>query len=243
MKPVVRASAAVLVALLAGWAGERVYSALTRTGSTQGSALGSAGPGGAHAPAAGRSRVPADDAPADDAESAYLPPIKIPERLPAFTLADRNGKPTSIENWQGKSLILNFWATWCAPCRREIPLLSELSQQSGPDFAVIGVAVDHRDQVIAFAEQFHIRYPLLIGEQDALDAAGALGVESPLFPFTVFTDRRGEVVAVFVGELHRPQADLILEVVRSLDAHRVALTVARQEISDGLRGQTRDTGG
>jgi hypothetical protein len=53
-------------------------------------------------------------------------------------------------------------------------------------------------------------YPLLIGEQDALDAATALGVDSPVFPFTVFTDRRGEVVALFVGELHKPQAELIL---------------------------------
>jgi thiol-disulfide isomerase/thioredoxin len=238
MKPVVRAGAAVLVALLAGWAGERVYSALTRAESTQPSALTPSGRSRERATPAGSS-----DVPPDDAESTYLPPIKIPERLPAFTLADRSGKPTSIETWHGKSLILNFWATWCAPCRREIPLLSELSQQSGPDFAVIGVAVDHRDQVLAFADQFQIHYPLLIGEQDALDAASALGVESPLFPFTVFTDRRGEVVAVFVGELHRPQADLILSVVRSLDAHRLALTVARQEISDGLRSQTKDAGG
>jgi thiol-disulfide isomerase/thioredoxin len=238
MKPVVRAGAAVLVALLAGWAGERVYSVLTRAGPTQTSALAPAGRSRERTPPAGSSELPEDDA-----ESAYLPPIRIPERLPAFTLADRNGKPTSIEAWHGKSLILNFWATWCAPCRREIPLLSELSQQSGPDFAVIGVAVDHRDQVLAFADRFHIPYALLIGEQDALDAASALGVESPLFPFTVFTDRRGEVVAVFVGELHRPQADLILGVVRSLDAHRLALTVARQEISDGLRSQTPEAGG
>ncbi len=55
-------------------------------------------------------------------------------------------------------------------------------------------------------------YPLLIGEQDALDAAAAFGVESPAFPFTVFTDRRGEVVALYIGELHKPQADLILVV-------------------------------
>jgi len=237
MKPVVRASAAVLVALLAGWAGERVYSALSAPRSAQRSDGAPAGSSPKAASPAGGSALAADDA-----ESAYLPQIKIPEHLPAFTLADRNGKPTSIEAWHGKSLILNFWATWCAPCRREVPLLSELSQQAGPDFAVIGVAVDHRDQVVAFADQFHIRYPLLIGEQDALDAAGALGVESPLFPFTVFTDRRGEVVAVFVGELHRPQADLILGVVRALDADRVALSMARQEISEGLRSQTKDTG-
>ena len=78
--------------------------------------------------------------------------------------------------------------------------------------AVIGIAVDDRDTVLAYADELKIAYPLLIGEQDALDAAAAFGVESPAFPFTVFTDRRGEVVALYVGELHKPQADLILSV-------------------------------
>lgn len=234
MKTTVRVAAAVLVALLAGWAGERVYSALNRSPSRA-----DAIPPIPERPAAGPAA--ARDAASEDSESAYLPPIKIPEHLPAFILADRSGKPTSIATWHGKSLILNFWATWCAPCRREVPLLEDLSRESGPDFAVIGVAVDHRDQVVAFADRFHISYPLLIGEQDALDAATALGVESPLFPFTVFTDRRGEVVTVFVGELHRAQAELILGVVRALDADRVALDLARREITDGLRSQSKDS--
>jgi len=236
MKPSVRAGAAVLAALLAGWAGERVYSGLS------GATIAAPPRGSAATPAQSQPANPAggSEAPPGDAQSAYLPPIKIPERLPSFTLADRSGKPTSIENWHGKSLILNFWATWCAPCRREVPLLSELSASAGPNFAVIGVAVDHRDDVVAFADRFHIRYPLLIGEQDALDAASALGVDSPLFPFTVFTDRRGEVVAVFVGELHRSQADLILAVVRALDADQVTLNLARRQISDGLRSQTKE---
>ena len=161
--------------------------------------------------------------------------VKIPERLPDFTLANRDGKPTSIAAWRGKSLILNFWATWCAPCRREIPILESLDIQWKPrDVAVIGIAVDHRDEVLAFAETFHITYPLLIGEQDALDAAAAVGVDSPVFPFTVFTDRRGEVVAVFVGELHRPQADLILKEVKDIDDDRIALPAARRAIAAGL---------
>ena len=77
-------------------------------------------------------------------------------------------------------------------------------------FTVVGIAVDHRDKVRHFAGEFKIDYPLLIGEQDALDVAAKFGMDVPAFPFTVFTDRRGEVVALFVGELHRPQADLIL---------------------------------
>jgi peroxiredoxin len=166
---------------------------------------------------------------------AAVPIVRIPERLPDFTLADREGKPTSIAAWRGKSLILNFWATWCAPCRREIPILESLDAQwKGHNIAVIGIAVDHRDEVLAFARAFHITYPLLIGEQDALDAAAAVGVDSPVFPFTVFTDRRGEVVAVFVGELHRPQADLILTEVRGLDDDRIELQAARRAIAEGL---------
>ncbi len=78
-------------------------------------------------------------------------------------------------------------------------------------------------------------YPLLIGEQDALEAAAAFGVESPAFPFTVFTDRRGEVVALYVGELHQAQADLILSRVQDLDRDRIALPQARRTISEGLR--------
>ncbi len=100
---------------------------------------------------------------------------------------------------------------------------------------MIGIAVDHRDSVMAYADELKIAYPLLIGEQDALDAAAAFGVESPAFPFTVFTDRRGEVVALYVGELHQAQADLILSQVQDLDRDRIALPQARRAISEGLR--------
>ena len=86
----------------------------------------------------------------------------------------------------------------------------------------------------SFAQELKIGYPLLIGEQEALDVAAPFGVDSPVFPFTVFTDRRGEVVALYVGELHKPQADLILSTVQDLNQNRVALRQARQIIADGL---------
>jgi thiol-disulfide isomerase/thioredoxin len=163
------------------------------------------------------------------------PRVTIPEKLPEFSLSDRAGKPTPISTWQGKSLIINFWATWCAPCRREIPLLESLSQDWGNrNVQVVGVAVDYRDKVLAYANDLKIPYPILIGEQDALDAATALGVESPVFPFTVFTDRRGQIVTLFVGELHKPQADLILSVVQNVNEDRIPLATARHDIADGL---------
>ena len=87
---------------------------------------------------------------------------------------------------------MNFWATWCAPCRREIPLLERLQSEHAADgFQVVGIAVDFRDKVLAYADEMKIDYPLLIGEQEALDAAAAFGVEMVGLPFTVFTDAPG----------------------------------------------------
>jgi len=165
-----------------------------------------------------------------------LPAPKIPDRLPMFTLEDRAGNATPISSFAGKSLIINFWATWCAPCRSEIPLLESLHAEWQPQgVSVVGIAVDYRDKVLEFADRFKIAYPLLIGEQDALDAAAAFGVETPVFPFTVFTDRRGEVVALYVGELHKPQAEIILAEVQNLNKDLVQLAAARAAITEGLR--------
>ena len=108
---------------------------------------------------------------------------------------------------------------------------------------VVGIAVDHREQVAGFAKELKIGYPLLIGEQDALNVASSLGVDSPVFPFTVFTDRRGEVVALYVGELHKAQANLILSVVQNLNQDRLALQEARRSITEGLQSLMSRTQG
>jgi thiol-disulfide isomerase/thioredoxin len=164
-----------------------------------------------------------------------LPQPVVPLSLPDFSLMDLGGKPTPIASWRGKSLVINFWATWCAPCRREIPLLKKLAADwAGRDLTVVGIAVDHPDKVRQFASQFKIDYPVLVGEQDALDVAAKFGMDTPGFPFTVFTDRSGEIVALFVGELHRPQADFILSQVQSLNQQRIALPEARRAIAEGL---------
>jgi thiol-disulfide isomerase/thioredoxin len=214
-KQTLRITGAALLVVLGIWAGAWVHS-------TRGTA---------------KIAVPAGEAslPSSSDEDA-LPPPKIPDRLPQFSLQDRAGKTTPITAFAGKSLIINFWATWCAPCRSEIPLLETLhAEWAGRDVSVVGIAVDYRDKVLEFADRFKIGYPLLIGEQDALDAAAALGVETPVFPFTVFTDRRGEVVALFVGQLHRPQAELILSEVQNLNQGLEQLPAARQAITEGLR--------
>jgi thiol-disulfide isomerase/thioredoxin len=219
-----RATFGALIIALGIWAGAKVYS-------TRG------------APQSPREMpVPAGEAsapnPGDDPlQEGVLPPAKIPQRLPQFSLENSAGKSTSIESFAGKSLMINFWATWCAPCRSEIPLLETLhSEWAARGVSVVGIAVDYRDKVLEFAGRFKINYPLLIGEQDALDAAAAFGVASPVFPFTVFTDRRGEVVTLFIGELHRPQAEFILAQVQSLNQDLVRLPAAQRAIAEGLRG-------
>jgi thiol-disulfide isomerase/thioredoxin len=173
--------------------------------------------------------------PKENSAMEAVPHPKVPARLPDFSLNDLSGKPTSIAAWSGKSLVINFWATWCGPCRREIPLLKTLAADwAGRDLTVVGIAVDYADKVRQFAAQFKIDYPVLIGEEDALEAAAKFGMDSPALPFTVFTDRRGEVVALFVGELHRPQADFILSEVQNLNQERIALPEARRAIAKGL---------
>jgi thiol-disulfide isomerase/thioredoxin len=182
-------------------------------------------------------RVPAGTASAPiSADATATPQPVIPLKLPDFALNDIAGKSTPISTWQGKSLLINFWATWCAPCRQEIPLLKTLGADwSGRDFKVIGIAMDDPEKVKEFAGQFKIDYPVLIGEEDALEVAAKFGMPSPVFPFTVFTDQRGEVVALYVGELHRPQVDFILSQVQNLNRDRIQLSAARRSIADAMR--------
>ena len=118
------------------------------------------------------------------------PPIRaavIPERRPDITLADRDGKPRALAEWDGKALVINFWATWCAPCRREIPMLNALAREQGVE--IIGIAVDFREDVLKYLQKMPIDYTVLIGEQEGMDAARAFGIETIGLPFTAFTER------------------------------------------------------
>ncbi len=155
--------------------------------------------------------------------------------LPGFQLADRDGQMKSLQDWPDQALIVNFWATWCAPCRREIPLLQQLQRDHGAEgFQVIGIAVDFRDKVLAYADEMKIEYPLLIGEQEALDAAAAFGVEAVGFPFTVFSDHQGRIVTAHMGELTAAQASLILDAVRQVDSGSTTPEAARAGLEIAL---------
>jgi thiol-disulfide isomerase/thioredoxin len=227
-----RAVLGAVVLILGIWAGTRVYS-LRGTAQSHRAIPVPAGEASPPNP----SDLVSDEASSEGPTPGVMPSGKIPARLPQFSLQNRAGKETSIASFADKSLVINFWATWCAPCRSEIPLLETLnSEWAGRGVMVVGIAVDRRDKVLEFADRLKMDYPLLMGEQDALDAATAFGLSEPVFPFTVFTDRRGEVVALFVGELHRPQAELILEQVQGLNQNLVQLQGAQRAIALGLRG-------
>jgi thiol-disulfide isomerase/thioredoxin len=177
--------------------------------------------------------APAAKEPTEQTESTEL---TVPTVRPVFSLEDRTGKMRSITEWDGKSLVINFWATWCAPCRREIPFLRKLNAaRAAQNIEVLGIAVDFRENVLEYVKEVVIDYPLLIGEQDGLDAAAAFGLGSMGFPFTVFTDNKGRIVTAYLGELHQPQADLILDAVVEVNAGTLTLEEAKSRIATGLK--------
>lgn len=171
-------------------------------------------------------------------ETAAAPAARpLPEILPTFSLMNREGSVQSIQDWPGKSMIVNFWATWCAPCRREIPLLNEIHRtRSAEGFQIVGVAVDFREDVLRYADKIGIDYPVLIGEQDGLEAVNAFGIHAVGFPFTAFTDNQGRIINLHVGELTAPQADVILGTIARVNAGELSPASARTAIA-GLLGK------
>ena len=177
------------------------------------------------------------EAPAPAAEAADAAPTsKLASVIPEFKLADQDGTLRSLrDDWKGKALIVNFWATWCAPCRREIPLLKKLAaDHADENFQVVGIAIDFRDKVLDYAKEMKIDYPMLIGEQDALDAAAAFGVEAVGMPFTIFTDTSGRVITLHMGELTGDEAIIILAAVRNVNEGRLDPIQARAAIETAL---------
>lgn len=177
--------------------------------------------------------VPAADAAATAGEQGPAGPI--PDELPDLSLPDLSGTTRSLRGFGKRPLILNFWATWCAPCRHEIPLLRELRQRHRADrLEVVGIAVDFAAAVREYLQHTPIDYPLLDGERDGLAAAERFGMRTAL-PFSVFADARGRIVALKVGELHAEEADFILGEIQSLDAGRISIPAARERIATALR--------
>jgi thiol-disulfide isomerase/thioredoxin len=159
---------------------------------------------------------------------------RIPDDVPPISLPGLDGKVHKLTDYRGKLLLINFWATWCEPCRREIPLLMSLRTENAKDgLEIVGIAIDSRDPVAKYVQDHLMRYPVLIGDHAGFETAQAFGMETVL-PFSVFADRAGHVVALKVGELQAEEARLILAVLKDLDHGRLTLPAAQTRIAEGL---------
>ena len=135
-----------------------------------------------------------------------------PDVRPAFQLKDIEGKVRDIKEWDGQVVMLNFWATWCPPCRREIPALIELQDAyKDKGFSIIGVSIDTKEQVIDFTDPMGVNYPLLIADQEGIAIAKAYGNRLGVLPYTVFIDRKGKIVKTHRNELTFKEAESIIK--------------------------------
>jgi len=168
------------------------------------------------------------------ATPVYEPRVIEVVTHPEFVLPDISGTQRHFSEWQGKNRLINFWATWCAPCRREIPLLKTFQEeQAGNGFQVIGIAVDYPEAVSAYNESANFNYPVLVGEQDAMAVAESSGVEFIGMPFTMFVASDGEYLSAFIGELHQSHLQQVVAVMSRLDRGEIDKDTARAEL-DGL---------
>lgn len=175
---------------------------------------------------AATSAAPGEAAPEASAGGALV------DSLPEFSLPNLANERQSISSWPGKALLINFWATWCPPCLREIPLLKEFQRThaEGP-IQVVGIAVDRQDAVADFAANVDFNYPVLVGQSEAMDAAAAFGVDFVGLPFTVFTDTEGHVLGVHTGELKPEHLEQLSELLDGLKQGTTTLAAARATLA------------
>jgi thiol-disulfide isomerase/thioredoxin len=135
-----------------------------------------------------------------------------PAALYATQLSDLQGKPQPLGQWQGKLLVLNFWATWCAPCREEIPRLIEAQRKhAARGVQIVGIAVDSAEKAAAYSREMGIDYPLLVDESGGLALATRLGNRPSVLPFTALIDRQGRVSATVAGGVDQRRLEQMLQ--------------------------------
>jgi thiol-disulfide isomerase/thioredoxin len=194
----------------------------------------------AHGPATYRSAVvtaPAAASPGGQvpAEQSAPPSTPIPAEVPDVKLPGLDGQLHSLREGVGHERLFNFWATWCEPCLREIPLLNALQAAHADEgLQVVGIAIDFRDAVLKFQKRTPLHYPVLVGEEEGYEAAQKFGMTLGL-PFSVFADGANRVIAVKIGELHDDELAAILANMRALRAGTTTIEAAQRDIGDALK--------
>lgn len=134
-----------------------------------------------------------------------------PEMRPTFALPDLDGEARSISEWDGELIVLNFWATWCPPCLKEIPVFTELQEDyanAGVQF--LGVAIDDPEDARALRDELDMNYLSFHGVQEAMDINEAYGNELGTLPYTVVIDRDGAIVHRFEREVTRDEIEPVI---------------------------------
>lgn len=132
--------------------------------------------------------------------------------LLSASFPDLDNRTRQLSEWRGKVLVCNFWATWCAPCREEIPILVAARRKYGPRGAeIVGIAIDSAVKVRQFSASFDISYPVLLAGTDGLELMRQLGNSSGGLPYTVIGDRQGALVHRKLGALTAGELDGLLE--------------------------------
>lgn len=136
-------------------------------------------------------------------------------KLLSASFLDLEGKTRRLRDWQGTALLCNFWATWCAPCREEVPLLVAARQRRLPPRSeIVGIAVDQVANVREFALTYGISYPLLLGGAGTIDLLRELGNRTGALPYTVAMDRTGAVVWTHLGAVKEAELRKVLDSFR-----------------------------
>ena len=158
---------------------------------------------------------------------------KVSERnfLGEFELIDLNNVMTSSSKWNGQYKLINFWATWCAPCRREIPLLNNTQKEyQDMSIQIIGIAVDVLDDVIAYSEETPFEYPVLVGEEEAIAIAENANIEFIGLPFTMLVDDQNEIIKTHLGEIKEHHIDMLTEVIRGMQRGKISVEEAKLKL-------------
>jgi thiol-disulfide isomerase/thioredoxin len=131
---------------------------------------------------------------------------------PDFSLGSTTGDVLTAGDFDGQVLLINFWATWCAPCREEMPMLSGLHERlAGQGFQVVGIALDDVQQARDFVEEMGIGYPIMVGSTDVMATGRSYGNRAGLLPYSVLVDRQGIIRWTSLGELELSELDARIE--------------------------------